>query len=70
MGKRRAVTSDLNEALRAFDDETLLDMYDHAHDVGDAHCDAIAAELNARGIAVKPCGRAHASQLGIARGSG
>ncbi|WP_162875521.1 hypothetical protein [Sphingomonas crusticola] len=54
------MTSNPNDALRAFDDETLLDMYDHAHETGDAHCDAIAAELNARGIVVKPCGHAHA----------
>ena len=54
------MASKLNDALRAFDDETLLDMYDHAHETGDAHCDAIAAELNARGVAVKPCGHAHA----------
>ncbi len=48
-----------SEPLRAFDDETLLDMYDHAHDVGDEHCDALAAELNRRGIEVEPCGHAH-----------
>lgn len=48
-----------NDALRRFDDDTLLDMYDHAHDTGDEHCDAIAAELNWRGITVKPCGRVH-----------
>lgn len=47
--------------LRRFDDETLLDMYDHAHETSDAHCDAIAAELNWRGIAVEPCGRLHAT---------
>lgn len=49
-------------ALRPFDNETLLDMYDHAHETSDAHCDAIAAELLWRGIEVKPCGRDH--QLG------
>ncbi len=48
-------------ALRGFDDDTLLDMYDHAHDVGDEHCDALAAELIWRGIDVKPCGKPHAS---------
>ncbi|WP_442678294.1 hypothetical protein ACSBM8_12230 [Sphingomonas sp. ASY06-1R] len=52
--------------LRQFDDETLLDMYDHAHETGDAHCDAIAAELGSRGIEVKPCGHAH--RLGDFRG--
>ncbi len=44
---------------RIFDDDTLLDMYDHAHDTGDEHCDAIAAELTSRGIVVKPCGKVH-----------
>ena len=61
MGKGLRVARKLSDALRAFDDATLLDMYDHAHDTGDAHCDAIAAELNARGIAVKACGHPHAS---------
>ena len=52
--------TDGTPSLRRFDDETLLDMYDHAHDVGDEHCDALAAELGWRGIEVKPCGRDHA----------
>lgn len=47
--------------LRQFDDDTLLDMYDHAHEMSDEHCDAIAAGLNWRGIAVKACGRVHAA---------
>ena len=41
--------------LRKFDDDTLLDMFDHAHETSDEHCDAIAAELQWRGIAVQPC---------------
>jgi len=45
--------------LRLVDDDTLLDMYEFAHDVGDEHCVQIAAELNWRGIEVKPCGRVH-----------
>lgn len=43
--------------LRQIDDETLLDMYDHAHDVSDEQCDAIAAELHWRGIEVSACKR-------------
>lgn len=41
------------EAL-AFAAATILDMYNHAHGVGDEHCGAIAAELNRRGIEVPP----------------
>jgi hypothetical protein len=51
--------TDGTPTLRKFDDDTLLDMYDHAHEVGDEHCDQIAAELIWRGIEVKPCGRVH-----------
>jgi hypothetical protein len=51
--------TDGTPALRKFDDDTLLDMYDHAHETSDEHCDAIAAELTWRGIQVKPCGHAH-----------
>jgi len=40
-------------------DDTLLDMYDQAHEVGDEHCDAIAAELQWRGIEVPACKRQH-----------
>jgi hypothetical protein len=59
-GQRRAGEGhDRGEALRRFDDDTLLDMYEHAHDAGDEHCDAIAAELTWRGIVVKPCGKVH-----------
>ena len=46
-------------ALRQFDEDTLLDMYDHAHEVGDEHCDAIAAELQWRGIEVPVCKHTH-----------
>jgi hypothetical protein len=49
-------------AFRQFDDDTLLDMYDHAHDVGDEQCDAIAAELTWRGIIVTPCGQVHGAK--------
>jgi hypothetical protein len=52
--------------LRAFDDETLLDMYEHAHahgdercDAADERCDAIVAELSWRGIQVPPCAHRH-----------
>ncbi len=45
--------------LRQIDDETLLDMYDHAHETSDAHCYVIAAELHWRGIEVPPCNHAH-----------
>jgi hypothetical protein len=50
-----------NNPLREIDDETLIDMYDHAHETSDMHCDAIAAELHWRGIEVPPCNKAHAS---------
>lgn len=43
-------------ALRQIDDETLLDMYDHARANEDDACDAIAEELIWRGIDVHPCG--------------
>ena len=46
-------------ALRAIDNDTLRDMYDHAHEVGDEHCDALAKELHRRGIAVPACGKVH-----------
>ena len=49
--------------LRQIDDETLLDMYDYAHDVGDEQCDAIAAELHWRGIEVPACKHPHANGL-------
>lgn len=45
-------------ALRQFDDETLLDMYEDARASEDEMCDAIAAELIWRGIEVHPCGHA------------
>jgi hypothetical protein len=45
--------------FRNVDDDTLLDMFDHAHETGDEHCDAIAAELHWRGIEVPPCQREH-----------
>lgn len=45
-------------ALRRFDDETLLDMYDEARANEDESCDAIYAELVWRGIEVQPCGHA------------
>lgn len=48
--------------LRRFDDDTLMDMYDHAHHLGDEHCDAIAAELAWRGIQVTPCGMVHSGR--------
>lgn len=47
-------------ALREIDDDTLLDMYDHAHEVGDEQCSAIAAELWWRGIEVPACKTPHA----------
>lgn len=46
-------------ALREIDDDTLLDMFDHAHDTGDEQCDAIAAELHWRGIEVPACKHQH-----------
>ena len=45
--------------LRQIDDDTLLDMYDHAHETSDEYCDAIAAELRWRGIEVPACNQAH-----------
>jgi hypothetical protein len=48
-------------SYRRFDDDTLLDMYDHAHEEGDAACDAIAAELTWRGIEVPACKTPHGS---------
>ena len=48
-----------NPQLRSFDDETLLDMYEDARASEDETCDAIAAELNWRGIEVHPCGHPH-----------
>ena len=50
-----------DNSLRQIDDETLLDMYDYAHDVGDDQCDAIAAELHWRGIEVPACKHPHAT---------
>jgi len=47
-----------NPQLRGFDDDTLLDMYEHARVLEDETCDAIATELNWRGIEVQPCGHA------------
>lgn len=44
--------------LRKFDDDTLLDMYEDARVSEDESCDAIAAELDWRGIIVQPCGHA------------
>ena len=41
--------------LRQFDDDTLLDMYEDARASEDESCDAIAAELDWRGIVVSPC---------------
>lgn len=52
--------------LRRFDDDTLLDMFEHAHETSDEHCEAIAAELQCRGIAVKPCEQPHATWSDIA----
>jgi hypothetical protein len=49
-------------SYRKFDDDTLLDMYDHAHETSDEQCDAIAAELTWRGIVVKPCGKVHGAK--------
>jgi hypothetical protein len=53
-------------AFRDVDDDTLLELYQEAHDRGDEVADAgeercamIAAELGWRGIVVKPCGEAH-----------
>jgi hypothetical protein len=51
--------TDGTPTLREIDDETLLDMYDHAHEASDARCDAIAAELHWRGIEVPACPAAH-----------
>lgn len=48
-----------SNALRRFDDVTLLGMYENAHDLGDEHCNELAAELNWRGITVTPCGKVH-----------
>ena len=45
-------------SLRHIDDETLLDMYEHARAREDETCDGIAAELIWRGIEVQPCGHA------------
>ena len=47
--------------LRTIDDETLLDMFDHAHETGDEHCEAISAELQWRGIEVPACRHEHAA---------
>lgn len=46
------------QPLRRFDDDTLLDMYEDARANEDETCDAIARELNFRGIEVQPCGHA------------
>jgi len=44
--------------LQAIDDDTLLDMYDEARANEHESCDAIAEELDRRGIVVQPCGHA------------
>ena len=49
-------------SFRVYDDGTLLDMFDHAHEIGDEHCDAIAAELKWRGIEVPACAQVHAER--------
>jgi len=46
------------QALRQIDDDTLLDMYEDARANEEESCDAIAAELDWRGIHVQPCGHA------------
>jgi len=51
--------TDGTPALRGFDDDTLLDMYEDARVSEDDSCDAIAAELDWRGIVVQPCSGHH-----------
>jgi hypothetical protein len=58
-GVRGIVSTMASSTLRRLDDDTLLDMYDHAHETGDEYCDAIAAELRWRGIEVPACGQVH-----------
>jgi len=53
-----ATSSEGSPHLRTFDDDTLLDMYEHARALEDETCDAISAELIWRGIEVQPCGHA------------
>ena len=56
------MASDRDPKLRTIDDDTLLEMYEQARADEDEACDAIAAELIWRGIAVQPCG--HSAGLG------
>jgi len=56
---RQAEMTESTPALRDIDDDTLLDMFDHAHETSDEQCVAIAAELHWRGIEVPACKTPH-----------